>query len=258
MQRQPLVIANWKMNGNRQLTSQLAEVLRDQGALLNDVNVVVCPPAILLPAWQQEVYYDAIHLGAQDVNEHPAGAHTGEHSLQLLAEVGTEYILVGHSERRQYYGDSDERVQAKVDAILAYPEQKLKVVICVGEHEHERDSGDTFERIEGQLAKALANVSAAQLAYVVLAYEPVWAIGTGKTASPQQAQDVHAFIRNWLQQRYDAAAETVPLLYGGSVKADSAAALFAETDIDGGLIGGASLEPEAFLAICYAAQARRS
>ncbi|MDN7127849.1 triose-phosphate isomerase [Pseudidiomarina terrestris] len=258
MQRQPLVIANWKMNGNRHLTSQLAEALRESGALLNDVSVVVCPPAVLLPAWQSEVFYDDVHLGAQDVNEHHAGAHTGEHSLQLLTETGAEYVLIGHSERRQLYGDSDDRVQAKVDAVLAFQEQKLKVVLCLGEHEHERDNGETFARIEGQLAKALANVSAAQLAHVVIAYEPVWAIGTGKTASPQQAQEVHAFIRNWLQQRYDAAAATVPLLYGGSVKADSAPALFAETDIDGGLIGGASLEPEAFLAICRAAQARRS
>ncbi|MFC0444467.1 triose-phosphate isomerase [Pseudidiomarina halophila] len=258
MQRQPLVIANWKMNGSRLLTSQLAAALREQAALLNDVAVVVCPPAVLLPNWQQEVFYDAVHLGAQDANEHAAGAHTGEHSLQLLSEAGADYVLVGHSERRQYYGDSSARVQAKVDAVLAHAGQKLKVVLCVGEQEHERDNGETVKVIEGQLATALANVSAAQLAHVVIAYEPVWAIGTGKTASPQQAQEVHAFIRNWLQQQYAAAAETVPLLYGGSVKADSAPALFAETDIDGGLIGGASLEPDAFLAICRAAQARRS
>ncbi len=258
MQRQPLVIANWKMNGSRQLTSQLAQALRADTGLLNDVTVVVCPPAVLLPAWQQEVFYDDVHLGAQDTNENGAGAHTGEHSLPLVSEAGAEYVLVGHSERRQAYGDSDQRVQAKVDSILAFAGQKLKVVLCVGEQEHERDSGDTVKVIERQLATALANVSAGQLAHVVVAYEPVWAIGTGKTASPEQAQDVHAFIRNWLQQQYDAAAETVPLLYGGSVKADNAPALFAESDIDGGLIGGASLEPEAFLAICRAAQARRS
>ncbi|MGQ4276255.1 triose-phosphate isomerase [Pseudidiomarina sp. E22-M8] len=258
MQRQPLVIANWKMNGNRLLTSQLAAALREQAALLNDVDVVICPPAVLLPSWQQEVFYDAVHLGAQDANEHAAGAHTGEHSLQLVSEAGADYVLVGHSERRQLYGDSAVRIQAKVAAILTHAPQQLKVVLCVGEQEQERANGDTVKVIEGQLAEALANVSAAQLAHVVIAYEPVWAIGTGKTANPQQAQDVHAFIRNWLQQQYDAAAKTVPLLYGGSVKADSAPALFAETDIDGGLIGGASLEPEAFLAICRAAQARRS
>ncbi|RUO59429.1 triose-phosphate isomerase [Pseudidiomarina insulisalsae] len=258
MQRQPLVIGNWKMNGSRQLVQQLATTLRDASEMLGVVKVAVCPPAILLPAWQQEVFYDQVHLGAQDVNEHAAGAHTGEHSLDLLVEAGADYVLVGHSERRQHYGDTEQRIQAKVDAILGHTEQKLTAVVCVGEHEQDREAGHTMQVVQGQLEHALANVSAAQLMQVVIAYEPVWAIGTGKTASPAQAQEVHAFIRQWLQQRYDAAAASVPLLYGGSVKAENAETLFAEADIDGGLIGGASLEPQGFLAICRAAQAGRS
>ncbi|MBY6063450.1 triose-phosphate isomerase [Pseudidiomarina sediminum] len=257
MQPSPLVIANWKMNGNRQLVQQLAKVLRESQADLTEVAVVVCPPAVLLPAWQQEVFYDAIHLGAQDLNEHASGAHTGEHSLALLHEAGADYALIGHSERRQFYGDSGQRVQAKVDAVLSYQEHLFKLVLCVGEHEQERDAGRTIEVVQQQLEEALQNVSAAQIAQVVVAYEPVWAIGTGKTATPAQAQEVHAFIRQWLVQRFGAAAQQIPLLYGGSVKADNAATLFAEADIDGGLIGGASLEAQAFLEICRAAQAQR-
>lgn len=256
MQRQPVVIANWKMNGNRQLAKQMAAALREDAGLLSQVQVAVCPPTVLLPAWQQHVFYDAVHLGAQDVNEHDSGAHTGEHSLALLGEAGAEYILVGHSERRQHYGDTEERIRAKVNAILDYQAQQLKVVLCVGETEAQREAQQTTKVVETQLNAALSQVTAAQMAHVIIAYEPVWAIGTGKTASPAQAQEVHSFIRSWLQQRYAAAADTVPLLYGGSVKADNAETLFAEQDIDGGLIGGASLEPDAFVAICRAAAAR--
>ncbi|RUO56050.1 triose-phosphate isomerase [Pseudidiomarina homiensis] len=258
MQRQSLVIANWKMNGSRHLVKQLAKTLRDAPEVLADVTVAVCPPAVLLAAWQSEVFYDQVHLGAQDVNENAAGAHTGEHSLDLVAEAGAEYVLVGHSERRQFYGDTEQRIQAKVAAALSASETKFKVVLCVGESEQEREAEQTMQVVQAQLESALQNVSSAQMAQVVVAYEPVWAIGTGKTASPAQAQEVHAFIRQWLQQKYDVAGTSVPLLYGGSVKAENAETLFAEADIDGGLIGGASLEPEAFLAICRAAQARRS
>ena len=256
MQRQPVVIANWKMNGNRQLAKQMAAALREDAELLSQVQVAVCPPTVLLPAWQQHVFYDAVHLGAQDVNEHDSGAHTGEHSLALLGEAGAEYILVGHSERRQHYGDTEERIRAKVNAILDYQAQQLKVVCCVGATEAQRETQQTNKVVATQLNAALSQVTAAQMAHVIIAYEPVWAIGTGKTASPAQAQEVHSFIRSWLQQRYAAAADTVPLLYGGSVKADNAETLFAEQDIDGGLIGGASLEPDAFVAICRAAAAR--
>jgi|SRR5690554_4372846 len=252
MQRQPLVIANWKMNGDRKLVASMAEALRDSAAQHADVTVVVCPPAVLLPTWQHAAFYDDIQLGSQDANEHDSGAHTGEHSLSLLHEAGASVILVGHSERRQFYGDNAVRIAAKVAQVLS--NSALTVVLCVGESAAEREQQRTFEVIAQQLAEALAQVE--QNERLVIAYEPVWAIGTGLTASPEQAQEVHAFIRNWLQEKFGSSGANVQIVYGGSVKADNAEQLFAQADIDGGLIGGASLVPEQFVAICDAAQTR--
>lgn len=252
MQRQPLVIANWKMNGDRQLVTAMAEALRDSSAQHADVSVVVCPPAVLLPAWQQAAFYDNIQLGAQDANENASGAHTGEHSLALLAEAGASMVLVGHSERRQFYGDNAQRIAAKVNQIL--DESTMTVVLCVGESAEQREQQQTFDVVASQLAEALASRN--QCERIVIAYEPVWAIGTGLTASPEQAQEVHAFIRNWLGEKFGPSGVNLQILYGGSVKADNAEQLFAQADIDGGLIGGASLVEEQFVAICNAAQAR--
>lgn len=252
MQRQPLVIANWKMNGDRQLVTAMAEALRDSSAQHADVSVVVCPPAVLLPAWQQAAFYDNIQLGAQDANENASGAHTGEHSLALLAEAGASMVLVGHSERRQFYGDNAQRIAAKVNQIL--DESTMTVVLCVGESAEQREQQQTFDVVASQLAEALA--SRKQCERIVIAYEPVWAIGTGLTASPEQAQEVHAFIRNWLSEKFGPSGVNLQILYGGSVKADNAEQLFAQADIDGGLIGGASLVEEQFVAICNAAQTR--
>ncbi len=254
MQRQPLVIANWKMNGDRKLVTEMAESLREHAAQYQDVAVVICPPAVLLASWQQAAFYDNTQLGAQDVNEHDSGAHTGEHSLVLLKDFGVSHVLIGHSERRQFYGDNEARIAAKVEAVLA--DTEMTAVLCVGESAAEREQEQTFAVVEAQLASALQQV--ADPRGLVVAYEPVWAIGTGLTASPAQAQAVHAFIRSWLENKFGPTGAQVQLLYGGSVKADNASELFAEADIDGGLIGGASLQAEQFLAICSAAQARRA
>src|SRR5690554_1301280 len=233
MQRQPLVIANWKMNGDRKLVTTMAEALREHAADYPAVQVVVCPPAVLLEAWQQAAFYDQIYLGAQDVNEHSHGAHTGEHSCLLLAEAG---------------------IAAKVSQVLA--QDNMTAVLCVGESAEQRQQQQTFAVVAAQLAAALDQV--ARCEQLVIAYEPIWAIGTGATASPEQAQEVHAMIRQWLTEKFGSAGREVRILYGGSVKADNAAALFAQTDIDGGLIGGASLAADQFVAICTAAQTRSS
>lgn len=256
MQRQPLVIGNWKMNGSRPLVADMATALAAQSELLEQVAVAVCPPAVLLTSWCQATQAIGVGAGVQDVNEHAEGAHTGEHSVKLVAEAGASYVLLGHSERRQFYADSDVRVAAKLQQVLAYTNQPLIAVLCVGESASEREQEQTMMVVEAQLTSALAAVKAEQLGQLVIAYEPVWAIGTGLTASPAQAQQVHGFIRNWLVEKWGASGAAVQLLYGGSVKADNATALFAEADIDGGLIGGASLQAEEFLAICTAAQAR--
>ncbi|MBR9908174.1 MAG: triose-phosphate isomerase [Gammaproteobacteria bacterium] len=251
MQRQPLVIANWKMNGDRQLVASMAEALRESAAKHPQVDVVVCPPAVLLPAWQQAAFYDNLKLGCQDINEHAHGAHTGEHSVALVQEAGASVVLVGHSERRQFYGDNAERIAAKVITLQA---SAMTVVLCVGESAQQREQEQTFDVVAQQLHDALQHVE--QCSNLVIAYEPVWAIGTGLTASPEQAQEVHAFIRNWLSDKFGPAGANLQVLYGGSVKADNAEQLFAQADIDGGLIGGASLVPEQFVAICNAAQTR--
>lgn len=256
MQRQPLVIGNWKMNGNKPLIATMAAALAAQPQLLEQVTVAVCPPAVLLTSWCQATESIAVAAGVQDVNEHADGAHTGEHSVQLVAEAGAQYVLVGHSERRQFYADSEARVAAKMQQLLHYNAQPLHAVLCVGESASERAQEQTMMVIEAQLTSALATVKAEQLGQLVIAYEPVWAIGTGLTASPAQAQQVHEFIRSWLGKKWGESGAAVQILYGGSVKADNATALFAEADIDGGLIGGASLQAEDFLAICTAAQAR--
>jgi triosephosphate isomerase len=256
MQRQPLVIGNWKMNGNRPLVASMAAALAAQPELLKQVAVAVCPPAVLLSHWVDATTAIPVAAGVQDVNEHADGAHTGEHSVQLVAEAGAQYVLLGHSERRQFYADSNARVAAKLQQLLAYQTQPLCAVLCVGESAREREQEQTMMVIEAQLTSALTAVRAEQLGQLVIAYEPVWAIGTGLTASPAQAQQVHGFIRNWLGNTWGASGAAVQILYGGSVKADNATALFAEADIDGGLIGGASLHAADFLAICTAAQVR--
>jgi triosephosphate isomerase (TIM) len=262
MARRPLVIGNWKMNGsllaNHALVGGLVASVDITRALAAGVEVAVCPSAVhvaivaaqLRDLSQSRAGQAMVQLGAQDASEYTGGAFTGETGAAMLKEVGARFVLLGHSERRSLFSDSNERVRAKVAAVLA---EGLVPVICVGETLEQRDAGATQAVVGAQLdvvAPLLAQL--ADSAFVV-AYEPVWAIGTGKTASPEQAQQVHAFIRNRLVEQGVAAASQVRLLYGGSVKAANAEALFGQVDIDGGLIGGAALVVEDFAAIVAAA-----
>jgi triosephosphate isomerase len=243
--RGKLVVGNWKMNGGLAANAALLSALVAGWKPLAGRQIAVCVPFPYLTQVGAALAGTAIGWGAQDVSEHESGAFTGEVSAGMLAEFGCRYALVGHSERRQFYGDTDAVVAAKAVAVLA---AGLTPIACVGESLAERDAGVTMAVVARQLDAVLAAVGA-NAGKLVVAYEPVWAIGTGRTASPEEAQTVHAALRARLAQ---AGAADVALLYGGSVKADNATALFAMADIDGGLIGGASLKATEFLAIARA------
>jgi triosephosphate isomerase len=243
--RDKLVVGNWKMNGGLAANAALLSALVAGWRPLAGRQIAVCVPYPYLAQAGAALGASPIAWGAQDVSEHASGAFTGEVSAGMLAEFGCRYALVGHSERRQFYGDTDAVVAAKAVAVLA---AGLTPIACVGETLAERDAGVTMAVVARQLGAVLAAVGAKAVKLVV-AYEPVWAIGTGRTASPEEAQAVHAALRVQLAR---AGAVDVALLYGGSVKADNATALFAMADIDGGLIGGASLKATEFLAIARA------
>jgi len=248
--RRKLVAGNWKMNGSKAASAALLDAIVAGIDQLGEVEVALCPPSILLALAEQKLQATRIHWGAQNLDTHSAGAFTGEISGPMLADFGCHYVLVGHSERRALYGESSILV---ADKFLAAQEHGLVPVLCVGETLEQRKSGATEEVIAEQLQAVMQKVSNTAWQQAVVAYEPVWAIGTGMTATPEQAQMVHAHIRTLLTEQIGAMAENIQLLYGGSVKADNAASLFAEQDIDGGLIGGAALQAESFLAICRAA-----
>jgi triosephosphate isomerase len=243
--RGKLVVGNWKMNGGYRANAALLDALLAGWSATPERRVAVCVPFPYLAQAQAMLAGSAIAWGAQNVSEHRAGAFTGEVAASMLADFGCRYALVGHSERRQFYGESDAVVAAKTTAALA---AGITPVVCVGETLAEREAGATVAVVLRQLNAVLAAVGEAA-AQLVLAYEPVWAIGTGRTATPGEAQAVHATLRARMAEAGDAG---VPLLYGGSVKADNAGALFAMADIDGGLIGGASLQAGDFLAIANA------
>jgi triosephosphate isomerase len=243
--RGKLVVGNWKMNGGLAANAALLSEIAAGWKPPTGRELAVCVPYPYLAQVQGMLAGTPIAWGAQDVSEHHAGAYTGEVSARMLAEFGCRYAIVGHSERRQYFGDTDAIVAAKARAALA---AGLTPIACVGETLDERDRGVTESVVSRQLDAVLATVGS-DVARLVVAYEPVWAIGTGRTASPTEAQAVHATLRARLA---NAGAVDAPLLYGGSVKADNAAALFAMADIDGGLIGGASLKAAEFLAIARA------
>ncbi len=243
--RGKLVIGNWKMNGGLAANAALLGALTAEWTRTPGRELAVCVPYPYLVQAQAALSSSPIAWGAQDVSEHAAGAYTGEVSAAMLVEFGCRYAIVGHSERRQHYGDTDAVVAAKAGAALA---AKVTPIACVGETLAEREEGMTETVVLRQLDAVLARVGD-EAREIVVAYEPVWAIGTGRTASPEQAQAVHATLRARLTK---AGAAEVSLLYGGSVKADNASALFAMADIDGGLIGGASLKAAEFLAIARA------
>lgn len=249
--RTKLVAGNWKMHGSLAANLSLLTRIKDAANGFNSACAVsVCVPFPYLAQARAALAGSAVAWGAQNVAEHALGAYTGEVSAAMLVEFGCRHVLVGHSERRALYGESDAVVAAKFAAALKVG---LTPVLCVGETLAERDQGITGTVVTRQLDAVIARSGIAALKRAVLAYEPVWAIGTGKTASPQQAQDVHALIRQRVARDDAAVAQDLQILYGGSVKAGNARELFSMPDIDGGLIGGASLVAEDFLAICRAA-----
>jgi triosephosphate isomerase len=250
--RQRLVIGNWKMHGSLAANLGLLHALK-QGSLVIEARggrAAVCVPYPYLYQARSVLGGTPVSWGAQDVSEFLVGAYTGEVSADMLSEFGCRYVLVGHSERRAYFGDTDTVVAAKTCAAL---KMKLTPVVCVGETLADRDAGVTGEVVLRQLDAVIARCGVKGLASCVVAYEPVWAIGTGRTATPAQAQEVHAMIRERVASLCVQTAQDLTILYGGSVKPESAAGLFAQPDIDGGLIGGASLIASDFLAICCAA-----
>lgn len=245
-QRKKLVVGNWKMHGGKTFTEALLAELKALGPWAADV--AVCPPALYLAQCEQLLAGSAIAWGAQDVSAHNGqGAYTGEFSATMLKDFGARYAIVGHSERRTYHAENDQLVAAKAKAALA---QDITPIVCVGETRAEREAGHTDAVVSRQLGAVIRNLGA-RIGEVVVAYEPVWAIGTGLTATPEQAQAVHARLRQQLLAATPAAAQ-MRIVYGGSVKPDNAATLFAQTDIDGGLIGGAALKAADFDAICRA------
>lgn len=250
--RRKIVAGNWKLHGSRQFATDLVSDLV-ASLPVDGVELVILPPLPYLGELVEAFEGRAIAFGSQDVSSNEKGAYTGEVSAAMLAEVGARFGLVGHSERRQYHNETSELVARKFAAAL---HAGLAPVLCVGETLEQREAGQTEQVIAAQLAPVLALVGPAGFQHAVVAYEPVWAIGTGRTASKEQAQQVHAFIRGEVAKLDARIADSLPILYGGSVKPDNAGELFAQPDVDGGLVGGASLVAADFLAIATAAAGR--
>ncbi|WP_440053156.1 triose-phosphate isomerase [Pseudoalteromonas sp. T1lg65] len=242
--RTQIVAGNWKMNGSKSLIKEIAQAVAQKK---NNAEVIIFPPAMLI----EQAVSEGLSVGTQTVSEYEKGAFTGEIQALLAKELGATFTLVGHSERRAIYGESDNDVANKFAHAQA---SGLIPILCVGETEEERESNQTETVVARQLEAVIEKVGIAALANSVVAYEPVWAIGTGKTASPEQAQAVHKFIRNLLSEKDQQVASGLRILYGGSVNEENSESLFAQADIDGGLIGGASLKPQSFLAICNSAK----
>ena len=240
--RQKMVAGNWKMNGNLALIDEFKQNLK----VPVTADVVICPPATYLPLAKGAHF----KVGAQNISEHEKGAHTGDISADMLNDVGIDYVILGHSERRQDHGESNVLVAQKVQHAL---NKGLTPIFCIGEPLEVRESGGVFSFVQAQIDAVVKLCGDAFFERAVIAYEPIWAIGTGKTASPEQAQEVHAFIRDLLRKNNADIAESTSILYGGSVKGSNAEELFGQPDVDGGLIGGASLKVEEFNIICQAA-----
>jgi triosephosphate isomerase len=251
-ERRPLVAANWKMHKTVGETDDFLDRLVGWIGDLGSVDVVVCPPATALAAAVECTRRSPIKIASQNVHEEESGAFTGEVSIPMLVDLGVEGAIVGHSERRALFCETDEALARKVPALLG---AGLLPILCVGETEDQREAGETEAVLRRQVKADLAAVAEDRLGDLVVAYEPIWAIGTGRTASPEQAQEAIAFIRRLLADRDPGAAASTRIVYGGSVKPDNAGELFDQPDIDGGLVGGASLEVDDFVAICSAADA---
>lgn len=250
--RRKVVAGNWKMNNDLSKTVSLISELK-QALNGNEFNadVILCPPFTSLDTARELIKDSGIKLGAQNMHFENNGAFTGEISAEMLLSVGCEYVILGHSERRTIFNESDETINKKMKQALA---NNLKPIFCIGETLEEREGGITNKVVETQVKGGLEGLSADDMKNVILAYEPVWAIGTGKTATPEQAQEVHAFIRNLIAELFDAAtAENIVIQYGGSVKPDNASVLLSQKDIDGALVGGACLDANSFFGIIKSA-----
>ncbi len=251
--RRPLIAGNWKMNLNKAESVALAEAIAAGSGDITGADLLVCPPSVYVDAVGAAVAGSNVAHGAQNMYHEAGGAYTGETSAAMLLDLGCEYVILGHSERRHILGETDAEINKKTLSALA---AGLKPIVCVGELLEEREAGKTAEVIATQCEGSLSGLSAEQMAMTVVAYEPVWAIGTGKVATPEQVQEVHADLRKLLADRYNSeVADKVRILYGGSVKPDNAGELMALADVDGALIGGASLKADSFLAIATASQA---
>jgi triosephosphate isomerase len=249
--RPKLIVGNWKMNGTLKETRKLLlQLTVEWTTKCEAIEVAVCPPFTTLMIAKHALEESSMMLGAQNCYIGESGAFTGEISPAMLADLGCTYIILGHSERRTIFGETDDLVSKKLRAAL---DAKLIPIVCIGESEEQREKGETESILSRQIDQSLAGMTMDDAAKLVIAYEPVWAIGTGKTATPEQAQSAHAFIRADLRKKFGTLADDMRILYGGSVKPDNARTLFAEPDIDGGLIGGASLDASAFIAIVEAA-----
>ncbi|MBU0498795.1 MAG: triose-phosphate isomerase [Gammaproteobacteria bacterium] len=247
--RKPLVAGNWKMNGSVGSVEALLEGIKAGMGEIGNTSVAVCAPAIFIPQTQARLQGSGVAWGGQDLSIHAAGAYTGEIAAAMLLDFGCKYVIVGHSERRTYHAESDALVADKVEMAR---KAGLTPIFCIGETLEEREQGITEQVVARQISAVITKYGVEALGDSVIAYEPVWAIGTGKTATPEQAQDVHAFIRSLVAKESPEIADRILILYGGSMKPDNAAELMSKPDIDGGLIGGASLKASDFLAICKA------
>lgn len=250
MSRTPIISGNWKMFKTREEARTTCRSILEKTRDVEGVEMIVFPPFTALDAVQQVTRGSSLQVGAQNVHWEEQGAFTGEISPRMLLDCGCEYVLLGHSERRQYFGETDESVSRKVKAVLA---TSLTPVICVGESLSQREAGQARDVVLGQLERGLSELTAQDLFRIIIAYEPLWAIGTGRTATPETAQEVHYMIRNWLGERFSAELPgSIRILYGGSVNPSNVSDLMAQDDIDGALVGGASLNPESFVKlVCY-------
>jgi triosephosphate isomerase (TIM) len=246
--RKPVIAGNWKMyktNGEARL---LARAVKAGAGGVSQCEIVMAPPFTALAAVSEEIQGTSLILAAQNVHWEPKGAFTGEISLPMLKDIGCGMVIIGHSERRQLFGDTDASVNRRVRAVL---ESTLQPIVCIGETLAERESGMHHSVVAQQLAGGLDGLTRQSLLRIILAYEPVWAIGTGRTASPETAQEMHRLIREWLSEKFGEEAQEVRILYGGSVKPENIDALMLQPDIDGALVGGACLEAESFLRIIH-------
>jgi triosephosphate isomerase len=252
MTRKFLIAGNWKMNKTSSEAVDLIEEIKSSVGDQSSVQVCVCPSFTSLAKASELVEQSEVLLGAQDMNASPSGAYTGEVSAEMLRDLYVNFVILGHSERRQYFGETNQDINRK---ILAAVENNLKPIYCIGETLEERESGQTLDVVRKQVREGLENFPTQSIDNLVLAYEPIWAIGTGKTATDEMAQEVHCDIRNVLTEMFgEAASSGIRILYGGSMKPENASGLLAQEDVDGGLIGGASLTARSFVGIVEAAQ----